>query len=297
MENIRGIVLMVASMAGFALEDMFVKSMADGLPVSQILILLGFAGALIFGTWAKLRGERLLPPEIRHPLMILRNVGEMIGTVMFVNAIVLIPLATASAILQATPLAVALGAALFMGAEVGWRRWLAILVGFAGVLMVVRPGLAGFEPASLLAVGAVFCLAARDLATRAAPAHLSSPVLSCWGFAAAGVAGLVLVPVSGAPHWPTPDHWLMLGGALGCGVAAYYAITLAMRVGDVAVVTPFRYARLIFAVIIGMLVFGERPDLWTLIGSAVIIGSGLYTLMREQMRRRAAQRALAAMTS
>lgn len=290
MENLRGITLMIASMAGFAIEDMFIKTVAQDLPVSQVLIMLGLGGTVVFAVWAKARGEVLVPREFWSPMMLLRNFSEILATILFVNAIVRIPLASASAVIQATPLAVTLGAALFMGAEVGWRRWAAILVGFCGVLMVVRPGLDGFEPAALLAVGAVFCLAARDLATRAAPAHLSSLVLACWGFAMVIFAGLVLIPLDGPSRMPTAPQWASLLGALVAGICAYYALTLAMRIGEVAVVTPFRYARLICATIIGMLVFSEVPDFWTLAGSAVIIGSGLYTFARE--RRRASRETL-----
>ena len=288
MGNLRGIILMVAAMAGFALEDMFIKLVAEDLPTGQIIAMLGLTGAGIFATWARLRGDPLFAPAMFSRPMAIRNLGEVVGSVSFVMAITLTPLSTASAILQATPLAVTLGAAVFLGAPVGWRRWTAILVGFAGVLMVVRPGLSGFVPASLLAVSAVAGLAARDLGTRVAPAAVSSIVLSGWGFGMLGLAGLLLLPFGDRPVLPVPLAFAGLGGALAVGVLAYLALTAAMRVGDIAVITPFRYARLLFALVLGMTVFGERPDGWTLAGAAVIIASGLYTLLREQQQRRAA---------
>src|SRR6056297_1156247 len=167
MENLRGSVLMVVAMAGFALEDMFIKRLSLDLPVGQILVFLGTGGAVIFGLGALARGHRLFSRDLLAGQVLLRNLGELIGTIGFVTALALTPLSSASAILQATPLALTLGAALFLKEAVGWRRWSAILVGFAGVLMVIRPGLEGFEPASLFAVQAVFGLAMRDLATRA----------------------------------------------------------------------------------------------------------------------------------
>jgi drug/metabolite transporter (DMT)-like permease len=287
MDNIRGIALMVAAMGGFALEDMFIKLVSASLPTSQILIMLGLGGTLVFGVWARARGADLLAPALFTRPMWMRNLGEVSGTVCFVSAITLAPLSTVSAILQATPLAVTLGAALFLGAPVGWRRWSAIVVGFAGVLLVVRPGLAGFDPAALLAVAAVFGLATRDLCTRVAPPAVSSLTLCAYGFAMATLAGVVLLPFGAGPAMPDPVAALSLACALVVGVLAYYAITAAMRVGEVAVVTPFRYARLIFAIILGMAVFGERPDALTLLGAAIIIASGLYTLVREQRLRRA----------
>jgi drug/metabolite transporter (DMT)-like permease len=159
--------------------------------------------------------------------------------------------------------------------------------------MVIRPGVAGFEPASLFAVMAVIGLATRDLATRAVPRAISSMQLSTYAFATLVPTGALLLPFGVAPVMPAGAEIRDLALALVCAVAAYYAIVAAMRVGEVAVVTPFRYTRLIFALIIGVTVFGERPDLWTLIGAGVIVASGLYTLMREARlgRRRARETA------
>jgi len=281
MDNLRGSVLMVLAMAGFALEDMFVKRLAAGMPVGQIIALIGLGGAVIFAAICAGQGRRLWSRDLLAGPVLLRNAGEMAATMSFVTAIALTPLSSASAILQATPLAVTLGAALFLREPVGWRRWTAILAGFAGVLMVVRPGLAGFAPASLFAVGAVIGLALRDLATRAVPRAISSMQLSAYAFATLVPTGTLLLVLSGGAVVPGAGAWRDLGLALGCGVGAYYAIVAAMRVGEVAVVTPFRYTRLVFALGIGVLVFGERPDGWTLMGAAVIVASGLYTLMRE----------------
>ena len=281
MDNLRGSMLMVLAMAGFALEDMFIKRLAAAMPVGQIIALVGFGGAVIFAAICTAQRRRLWSRDLLARPVILRNLGEMAGTLCFVSAIALTPLSQASAIIQAMPLAVTLGAAVFLGAPVGWRRWTAILAGFAGVLMVVRPGLAGFAPASLFAVGAVIALATRDLATRAVPPTISSMQLSAYAFATLVPTGAVLLAVSGGPVAVDAGGARDLALALLCAVAAYYAIVAAMRVGEVAVVTPFRYTRLVFALIIGVAVFGERPDPWTLIGAAVIVASGVYTILRE----------------
>jgi len=296
MENLRGAALMVAAMACFAAEDMFVKWLASGLTVGVILVLLGLGGGAIFAAFAKAQGQRVLSPALLTRPVLLRNAGEMIGTLGFVFAIALTPLSSASAILQANPLAVTLGAALFMGAEVGWRRWSAIVIGFLGVLLVIRPGLDGFMPASLFAVQGVIGLAIRDLATRACPPEVTSMQLSAWGFLSIVPVGGVLCAFSigGAPALPVQGDWGFVAAALACGVTGYYMIVAAMRVGDVAVVTPFRYTRLLFALVIGILAFGERPDALTLAGAAIIVGSGLYTLIREARLRRAARRRMPA---
>ena len=282
MENLRAISLMVLSMAGFAIEDMLIKIIALEMPTGQFLILIGAGGALIFTAMSRRQGQAVLSADFLRPSIIIRNLGEVIGTLGFVTALVLTPLSSASAILQATPLAVTLGAALFLGEAVGWRRWSAILIGFCGVIAVIRPGLDGFEPASLFAVLGVIGLATRDVATRAAPARISSAVLSAHGFAMLVPAGALLLCISGGATAPSALGYGLLLTALAIGVSAYYALTLAMRLGDVAVVTPFRYVRLVFALAIGVTVFNEQPDAWTVIGAAIIILSGLYTFFRER---------------
>ena len=287
-ENIRGSVLMVLAMAGFALEDMFVKHLSGHLPLGQLLTMLGIGGTLIFGVLAQTRGSRVFSRDFWARAVLLRNLAELAGTACFVAAIALTPLAQASAILQATPLAVTLGAAVFLGEKVGWRRWSAILVGFAGVLIVIRPGPSGFSALSLLAVGAVLGLAARDLATRRVGAGVSSLQLGAWGFASVIPAGLAMVALGPGAFTPmSAVDYAQIAAALVFGTAAYYALIAAMRIGEVAVITPFRYTRLVFALGIGLVVFAEPVDGATLAGGAVIVASGLYTLWRQARARRA----------
>jgi EamA-like transporter family. len=286
-ENFHGSLLMVAAMAGFALEDMFIKAMGARLPVGEVLALLGAGGALIFGAIALWRGDRLISRDLLAGPVLLRNAGEILGTICFVSAVIFTPLAQASAILQATPLAVTLGAALFLGETVGWRRWSAILIGFAGVLIVIRPGTEGFSVLSLLAVVAVVGLAVRDLATRRVPRAITSMQLATYGFGVLVPAGVAIGLVTPEPVlMPSPAEWGMIAGALIVGPLGYYALIAAMRIGEVSVITPFRYTRLIFAMAISWAVFSEPPDRWTLIGGAVIVASGLYTLWRQARLRR-----------
>ncbi|WP_296474422.1 DMT family transporter [Roseinatronobacter sp.] len=281
-DNLRGAVLMALAMAGFALEDMFIKLLADTLPVGQILIFLGIGGAVAFGVIAHRKGQQLLSPALLTPALLLRNMAELVGTVGFVLGFVLASLATASAILQAAPLVVTLGAVLFLGEKVGWRRWTAIGVGFFGVMLIVRPGMAGFEPASLFAVIGVIGLAGRDLATRVIPRTVSSYQISSWAFAMIIPAGVFLMVMMDTPAiMPSALETSGLVAALGVGVLAYYALVASMRVGELSFVTPFRYTRMLFALIVAILVFGERPDTLTLQGAAIIVAAGLFTLWRE----------------
>lgn len=290
-DNLRGSLWMVAAMAGFSVEDMFLKSAAASLPVGQILMIFGAGGMIGFAVLAARRGERLLHPAILSPAILIRCVFEVAGRLFYTLAIALTPLSSASAILQATPLVVVMGAALFFGERVGWRRWTAIAVGFAGVLIILRPGLDGFTPLSLLAVLGMLGFAGRDLATRAAPPVLSNLQLGVYGFAMMVPTGAVLLAVSGGAALPSALAAGQLAAATIIGVLAYYALTSAMRMGEVSVVTPFRYTRLVFALILGAAVFGERPDAATLLGSAVIVASGVYTLLRSRRVQALATRA------
>ncbi|MEE3072418.1 MAG: DMT family transporter, partial [Pseudomonadota bacterium] len=192
MDNLRGILLLVLAMACFAMEDMFVKTASAHMSIGQILGLLGIGGGIAFAVLAKSSGHRLFSASSLHKTVILRNLGELIGTLSFVTAITTSALSTSTAIFQAAPLATTLCAAVFLKEPVGWRRWSAIAVGFIGVLLIVRPGSASFEPASLFAVGAVVGLAARDVATRVLPRDISSQVIACYAFAVIGIAGFAL---------------------------------------------------------------------------------------------------------
>jgi drug/metabolite transporter (DMT)-like permease len=282
--NLRGSILMVAAMAGFAVEDMFLKFAARSLPVGQILMMFGGGGMVVFAILTKLRGERVFHPAILTRQIAIRAVFEVMGRLFYTLAIAFTALSSASAILQATPLVVVVGAALIFGEKVGWRRWAAITVGFVGVLIILRPGLEGFTVMSLLAVAGTIGFAGRDLATRAAPPILSNMQLGVYGFAMMVPTGLILLIFFGDPAVPDLATAGQLFAASIIGVAAYYALTAAMRMGDVSTVTPFRYTRLVFALILGVTLFGERPDGYTLLGSAIIVASGIYTLVRSGRR-------------
>lgn len=277
---------MVAAMALFAVEDMFLKWAAADLPAGMVIFVAGAFGAPVFALMARAGGQRILTPAALHPWVLMRNAGEMIGTFAYIKALALIPLSTVSAVLQALPLAVTLGAALLLHEPVGWRRWSAIIVGFAGVLVIVRPGLDGFRPEALWVPVTVAGLALRDLATRLLPAACSTAQVSCWGLMSVAALGAVMMLPGGVVQ-PDAGQVAVLFGALVFGTAGYWAVVAASRTGEVSVVSPFRYARLLFAILIGAVVFDEIPDALTLIGAALIIGSGLYALARERARKRA----------
>lgn len=284
MDNFRGAAVMVLAMLGFAIEDAIIKLLAGALPVGQIIGFLGIGGAAVFAVLCRVKRQALWQKNFLTRPVLLRNLAELLGTLGFVTALALIPLSTASAILQAAPLLVTLGAAVFFREPVGWRRWAAIVVGFFGVLLIIRPATDEFDWLSLFAVLGVLGLAVRDLATRRVTFAISSFQLSFLAFLTLIPASAILLGAGGvAPVMPNPIQSALLTAAVLIGALSYFAITYAMRIGDIGFVTPFRYSRMIFALIIGMTVFGENPDTLTLTGAAVIIASGLYTLWREQV--------------
>lgn len=281
MDNLRGIALMVGAMGLFAIADTFVKLSSRGMPVGQILLALGVFGGAIFAILTKAQGHRVFERDFFAPGVILRNLSEIVGSACFITSLSLIDISTASAIMQATPLAVTFGAVLFLGETVGWRRWGAIFIGFAGVLLILRPGLQGFDPNALWAVAGMLVLGMRDLATRMVPRTTPTLRIATYGMSMLAPAGLLLMASGQTPVAMTSLQMATLGGAVVFGVMGYYGITAAMRVGDVSVVSPFRYSRILFALVIGVIVFAERPDAYTLIGIAITVGAGLYAFLRE----------------
>ncbi len=285
----RAIGLVLLSMVGFALSDMFIKIAARTIPVTELILAMGVGGTLIFATLAIRAGDRLWSPAFRHPVVLLRNGAEIIGAFGMVGALALAPLSLVSAITQVSPLVVTIGAALVLKETVGPRRWIAVLVGLGGVLLILRPDTGGPAEGALLALLAAVALATRDLSTRRVPASTTNLQLATYGFAATAAASAPVLWLSGGAVIPDTQGVAVMTGAILSVALGYFAITAAMRTGDVSLVIPFRYTRLIFAGGLGILVFGERPDALTLIGAAIVIGSGLYVIWRErQLARRPA---------
>ncbi|GHC53232.1 DMT family transporter [Neogemmobacter tilapiae] len=277
--NLRGALFMVLAMAGFAIEDSLLKgATARGVPVGQVLVMFGGTGMLVFAALARAQGDRVLHPAILTRPLLVRAVFEVMGRLFFTLSLALTSLSATSAILQAAPLMVIAGAAVIFGERVSPARWLAVLLGFIGVLIILRPGLEGFTPLSILAVLGMIGFAGRDLATRAAPKILSNFQLGIYGFAMMVPAGFGMLIWKGGAIWPDATALAYLAAAVGVGVAAYNFLTVAMRTGDVSAVTPFRYTRLVFAMVLGAAVFGERPDLLTLLGSVIVVGAGIFAL-------------------
>nr|WP_319947998.1 DMT family transporter [uncultured Shimia sp.] len=283
MQNVQGILLVVLAMAGFTLEDLFIKKLSVSLPTGQILIILGVFSSAIFAGIAIAKGQSLVARAAWGRAALIRACSEAMAAMSFASALALVDISTVAAVFQAMPLVITMGAAIFLGEHVGWRRWSAIGVGFAGVLCIIRPGFSSFEPATLLVIVSVFSVALRDLITRKIDASVSAYVVSFQGFGSLIFAGAILLLFTEKPS-VTPDiaQSAMFAGAVLFGTMGYWGIVTAMRVADASVVAPYRYSRLVFSILVGTIFLNERPDVATLFGASLIIGSGLYTFLRER---------------
>lgn len=277
---------MAAAMAGFTMNDAITKAVSSEMNFGEIMLVRGVVAIALIAALAWHQGAmRPLRTLVMKPVA-LRVAGEVLGTVTFLAAIVHLPLANTAAIFQALPLAVTLGAALMFGEPVGWRRWLAIFVGFIGVLIIVRPGVEGFNQFSLFAlVSVVFC-AVRDLATRRIPAHVPSLFITLVTTVTVTIAGAAIIVPLGGWTAPSPRALGLLTLAAVLLLIGYQCVIMALRSGDISAVAPFRYSALLWAMLLGYLVFGDVPDALMVTGATIIVLSGLYAFYRERIRHR-----------
>ncbi|HTO32501.1 MAG TPA: DMT family transporter [Pararhizobium sp.] len=285
--NFRGAIFMCLAMAGFTCNDALVKSVTGVMNSGQIMLVRGFFTSILVLLLARHFGAMRSFRLVLSPAVAMRIAAEVAASIAYISALGQLPLANASAILQALPLAVTLGAALFLSEPVGWRRWLAILIGFLGVLIVLRPGPDGFTGAALSVIASVVFAAIRDLCTRRIDHAIPSLFISVITATVITATGaLMIVPLGG---WQ-PMSAATVGTLAAASIlllVGYQFIVLAMRNGEIGIIAPFRYTSLIWSIGIGILFFSEEPDIWMVTGVAIIVASGLYTFARERNRRMA----------
>ena len=276
---------MIASMAAFAIEDAFLKTVTKQLPVGQVLMMFGAAGLCVFALMARRAGASIFQTHVLTKNMLLRAVFEFFGRLFYVLAIALTPMSSATAILQSAPLFVVLGARIFLREKVDAKTWIAIFLGLFGVLIILRPSAADFSLLSLLALIGTLGFVGRDLLSRTAPSSLTKEVLGFYGFTTMMIAGACFAVWDGKPFVSLQaQQFIMLAAALLAGVFAYTALMTAMRTGSIGAVTPYRYSRLLFGISIGVIVFGEQLDAPMLLGCAIVIGAGLFIGWQNQRR-------------
>jgi drug/metabolite transporter (DMT)-like permease len=281
--NIRGAIYMSIAMAGFTANDTLTKFVSASMNMGQVMLIRGLFATMLIALLASSQGALRNPRQALNPLVLLRSASELLATIAFLVALSHIPLATTSAVLQALPLAVTVGAALVFGEEVRWRRWLAIALGFAGVLIIVRPGTEGFNAYTLWALASVGFCAARDLATKRLPESIPTLLVSTVTAALVMICGAFLVGPMGGWSPVSGRSLALLALAAVLLLVGYQFIIQSMRTAEISYVAPFRYTALLWAIVLGFLVFGDIPDGPMMLGAAIIVGSGLYTLYRERI--------------
>lgn len=285
--NIRGSLFMVISMAGFALNDSMTKLASAEMNAGQVMLIRGVFATLLIGLIAWQQGALRVPSHALNPLVIARVVAEVFATGCFLIGLAHMPLANSSAILQVLPLVITLGAAIFLGEPIGWRRMLAITIGFIGVLIIVRPGFAGFNFFALFSLASVVLCAIRDLTTSRVPAAVPTVFVSFITTVFVMLGGAVMMVPLGGWTPPSTGSVGILALSAVMVLVGYQFVILAMRSGDVSAVAPFRYSNLIWAIFLGFVIFGDVPDLPMIVGSIIVVGSGIYALLRERLVSRA----------
>jgi drug/metabolite transporter (DMT)-like permease len=280
-ENLRGILAMMTAMFALTCNFAFVKLAGASLPVGEILFLRGLVASILLAIAIFATGTHRHFRALLHRTVLWRTIFESSGAALFVTALMTSTIADVTILLQAMPLTITAGAALWLGEKVNWRRWAAVAVGFVGVLIVVRPGLAAFQWASLLVLSAVLLSTLRDLTTRRMPEGAPTMLVAIAAVSALSLVGLSLWLFE---HWKVPDGRTLFqvagsGSVLSLGL---FFIVSAMRRGELSIIAPFRYSAVLWAILLGYLLWGEAPDPPTIIGALVIVASGVYISYRER---------------
>ncbi len=282
------ILLTIFAMACFAVVDAFVKLASESQGAGQVIFISSLATFGLFWIAMRRSGERLWAPNAHNPALLVRTAGEIAGGIGIVVALGLAPLSSVIALAQAQPLAVVVGAALFLKEDVGWRRWAAVGLALTGVLMILRPGFSSFDPDLLWVLVYVIGLATRDLASRRLPPRISTPFAVAWSMVPMSLAGALMMSFQGGWRPVSFETAVWYLGMILAISAALWTLTTAMRSGDVSSLAPFRYSRILFALLIAYFLFDEIPDAMTWAGVTLIVGSGLYAFWRERRRADAA---------
>lgn len=281
-DNLRGALIMMASMAAFTFNDVCVKATGGEVPLNQLLFLRGIVTSVfILILTIHLGALKFALPRKDWGLIALRTISEIGAAYFFLTALFNMPIANITAILQVLPLTVTLGAALFFRDPVGWRRMTAILVGFCGMLLIVRPGPEGFNLYAIYGMIAVVFVTSRDLATRKMSPETPSMMVTL-----SASVGVMLYFGVGAMTEPwvsvsLANTTLIIGASVFI-IGGYLFSVMVMRVGEVSFIAPFRYTGLLWALLLGLVLFGDWPDNLTLLGAAIVVASGVFTLYRER---------------
>ena len=280
---VRGIAAMIAGAALLSMNDALSKHLAESYPIGQVLCLRQGSSLLFILPYALYLGGPATLRVVNRTGQGIRGALFLATAILMVLGLSLLPIATVTAIAFAGPVFVAALSVPLLGEQVGWRRWIAVLIGFAGVLVIVRPTGAQFEWALLVPVAAALANALRDLYTRVVARTDSSISILFWSSAIVSVAALASIPFGWQPLTAAAVFWFLLTGAVSAG--AHFLMIEALRLGDAALIAPFRYTALIWATIYGFLFWGDLPGLWVIAGAGLVIASNIYMIHREARHR------------
>lgn len=279
--NIRSSLFMILGMGVFTIGDALTKYSTETLNLGQFIFMRGILCVVLLGILAAKQGTLGRWRDALDKTTLLRGLGEVGATTCYLIALTQLSLAFVSSVYQAVPLAVTLGAVLFLSEQVGWRRWASIAVGFIGVLIIIRPGSDGMNAYSLLLLVGVGFTAVRDLSTRRINVQIPTVLISAMTAVMITITGFVIMELD--TGWVTPtfaDITHVSFAAVGL-IIGYHCIIMATRVGDISFASPFRYTSLLWAIVLSYLVFNQIPTQNTLIGAAIVVASGCYMLYRE----------------
>lgn len=284
-DNARAILLMIAAMLVFTCVDAVVKVAGNFASTWQILLIASLGSLTIFLPLLKRNGERFFSPLVLHKVVVIRSVGELLAWIGLTEALRFAGLGTVTAVMQVQPLVVVMGAALFLAEPVGWRRWSAVLVGFAGVLIILGPGISGVDQGLLWTLPAILGLTMRDLSSRVLPHGVSTGFAVSWAMVLVAVFSAFMVLRGGGWQAMQGQAWGWLALLVVLVSMGMALITSAMRTGEASVVAPLRYTRIVFGLGLAYVFFGEIPGATIWLGSALILGAGLYSYWRETRAR------------
>jgi drug/metabolite transporter (DMT)-like permease len=279
--NLLGIVAVVGAGLAMMSSDACMRGAIKEIPLGEAIAGRGALACVLLLIAAMLYGALRWHAGLLSPPMCLRIAAEVGAGLSFNAALQKMPIADASAVLQFIPLVTTVAAALLFAERVGWQRWLAAFAGLVGVLLILRPGTQGFTWWSLLAVAAMLCMSTRDLATSRVDPSIPTFPIGALTAAVAAVSGLALWPM--APwHAPSPAALALVAAAGSLMAAGFVCLVVAMRNADMSALAPFRYCTILWAILLGVLVWGEVPDWVAVAGIVLVVAAGLATLMRER---------------
>jgi len=281
-DNLRGIIAVLIASTAFVVNDAIVKLVSAELPSGEIIVVRGVLATALLAAGVVALGATRPLSVLMTRMMVMRLFAAGAATTFIVISLRYVPLATVNTVLQATPLLVTAGAAIFYGEKVGLPRWMAALTGFAGVLLIVKPGNAQMGTAAYIVLIALAFTTMRDLTTRGLERDIPSVYVAAVSAVVITLAGFLVAPFDTAWTMPTVGGWAWLWASAVCQFIATTFIVVALRTGEIAVVAPFRYVAAPLSVAVGYWWWGDMPDTVAFLGIGLVVAAGLYTLHRER---------------